>query len=295
MSESSSAPDPSTDSGAPGERRLAYLFGIAFVAIILVVALFVPEPSPFQLRVFQVVLALAAAGVATTISGFLRVEVSSSVKAGGAIGVFVVVFFFSPAKLITSEATNGSDGTAPPTDSTQVDPWAPSAVTEYDDVICRTLQSEDLELRRSSIGEYFSVLNAGNPIAASVSESTAEEMLKLARRHTHQCIIGLGTDHSVTYWYGDAGAEVAPPKPDLCFAYVPGNLDFGPTSEGNYMIGTAEDGVMLTLASQQATERVLALAKDHQQLCFLGFEAYVRRDADCGPLTSCWTMFWRES
>jgi len=160
--------------------------------------------------------------------------------------------------------------------------------------MCRTLRTDEFQLSHNHSDDYYSVRNAGNPIAASVSESTAEEMLKLARRHTHQCIIGLGTDFPVTYWYGDAGAAVAPPTPDQCFTYVPERLDFGPTEGGAFMIGTAEEGVMLTLSSQDVAERALALAKDHRELCFLGFDAYIHEDIDCADLTTCWTMFWRK-
>ena len=40
-------------------------------------------------------------GVAAVIPGFLTVNVSNWVKAGGAIAVFVIVYFFSPAKLVS--------------------------------------------------------------------------------------------------------------------------------------------------------------------------------------------------
>jgi hypothetical protein len=46
-------------------------------------------------------LALAAAGVAAFIPGFIEVDVKNWVRAGGAIAVFVVVYFFSPANLVT--------------------------------------------------------------------------------------------------------------------------------------------------------------------------------------------------
>lgn len=294
--------DPSQSSSASSEssswrteQRLAYLFGTTFVVVMLVIVLFVPEPSPFQRYVFRIVIGLAAAGVAATISGFLRVQLSSGIRAGGAISVFVIVYFFSPTTLITSSDTNSpSDDSTGSADTTQVSEWAPAAVSDSDDVMCRTLRTDELELTPSPTGDYFSVRNAGNPIAASVSESTAEEMLKLARGHTHQCLIGLGTDHPVTYWYGDSGAQVAPPSPDQCFSYVPQNLDFGPTEDGAFMIGTAEEGVMLKLASRDIAERAFALAKDHRQLCFLGFDAYIFEDIDCAELPTCWTMFWRE-
>lgn len=82
------------------QRKGAYVFGIVFVVLILVIAVFIPNPTSFQYTVFRIVLALAAAGVAAMIPGFISVEVGNAVRAGGAIAVFVIVFFFSPAKLV---------------------------------------------------------------------------------------------------------------------------------------------------------------------------------------------------
>src|SRR5438552_18489723 len=81
----------------------AFAFGCAFVCALLCLALFIPDPTPFQYQTFRIVMALAAAGVAAMIPGFLKVEIHPTVKviirAGGALGVFVVVYFFNPAKL----------------------------------------------------------------------------------------------------------------------------------------------------------------------------------------------------
>ncbi|MCW8891514.1 MAG: hypothetical protein OQL20_12715 [Sedimenticola sp.] len=85
------------------ERVLAYTFGITFITVILIVALSLPYPTSFQYEVFKIILALACAGVAAFIPGFLNVQVGNWVRAGGAIAVFVVIFFFSPAKLATHE------------------------------------------------------------------------------------------------------------------------------------------------------------------------------------------------
>lgn len=81
----------------------AFVFGCTFVCALLVLALLIPNPTPFQYQTFRIVMALAAAGVAAMIPGFLKVEIHPTVKviirAGGALGVFVVVYFFNPAKL----------------------------------------------------------------------------------------------------------------------------------------------------------------------------------------------------
>jgi hypothetical protein len=83
------------------QRKAAFSFGFIFVGVMLVIALLLPKPTEFQFFVFRIVLALAAAGVAATIPGFINVDIKPWVRAGGAIAVFVVIYFFSPAKLIT--------------------------------------------------------------------------------------------------------------------------------------------------------------------------------------------------
>jgi hypothetical protein len=78
---------------------LAFVFGVVFVTALLTLAVLFSEPTPFQYTVFRIVLALAAAGVAAVIPGILNVKLSFGVRAGGALAVFVIVYFFSPAAL----------------------------------------------------------------------------------------------------------------------------------------------------------------------------------------------------
>jgi hypothetical protein len=81
------------------EKLLAFAFGVIFVSIILTLAVIIEEPSEFQIQIFRVVLALAGAGVAATFTGFLNVTVNNWVKAGGALAVFIVIFFFLPGTI----------------------------------------------------------------------------------------------------------------------------------------------------------------------------------------------------
>ena len=81
------------------QRILAYVFGVVFVAALLALAVWIPKPTPFQYTVFRIVLALAAAGVGATIPGFLEARVGTWVRAGGAMAIFVVVYFYAPAAL----------------------------------------------------------------------------------------------------------------------------------------------------------------------------------------------------
>ncbi|NMM20949.1 MAG: hypothetical protein HHJ15_13515 [Rhodoferax sp.] len=83
------------------EKVLAFLFGVSFIIVLLVIALVQPTPTSFQATVFRTVLSLAAAGVAAVIPGFLNVQLKlgyvALIRAGGAIAVFVLVYFNVPA------------------------------------------------------------------------------------------------------------------------------------------------------------------------------------------------------
>lgn len=81
------------------ERYLAFGFGVLFICTMLAISILIPDPSSFQYKVFLVVLSLAAAGFATTIPGFLVIEVNKYIKAGGAIAVFLISYYSSPAYL----------------------------------------------------------------------------------------------------------------------------------------------------------------------------------------------------
>lgn len=82
------------------ERLLAFGFGVTFVSVLIVLAIKYPNPSTFQYEVFRIVLALAAGGVAAMIPGFVNVHVANWLRAGGALAVFVIVYFYSPAHLV---------------------------------------------------------------------------------------------------------------------------------------------------------------------------------------------------
>lgn len=88
----------------------AFVFGCTFVCALLVLALFIPNPTPYQYQTFRIVMALAAAGAAAMIPGFLKLEFDATanvlIRAGGALAVFVIVYFFNPAKLPERIDTN---------------------------------------------------------------------------------------------------------------------------------------------------------------------------------------------
>ena len=80
---------------------LAFCFGVVFLAALLAIVIIFPDPTDRQFEIIRTVLALAAGGVAAAIPGLLNLQLGAgsklAIRAGGAIAVFVVVYFYSPA------------------------------------------------------------------------------------------------------------------------------------------------------------------------------------------------------
>jgi hypothetical protein len=89
------------------EIVLAFVFGIIFTAALLIIAVLIPNPSPQQFEIFRIIIAVAVAGIAAMIPGLLRVNIGASktlaIQAGGALAVFVIVYFYSPARWVNGE------------------------------------------------------------------------------------------------------------------------------------------------------------------------------------------------
>jgi hypothetical protein len=84
-----------------------FAFGVIFITAMLVLALVIPHPTPIQYLVIRIVLALAGAGIAGLLTGFIDVVIPGLdpnarplVAAGGALAVFVIIYFKSPAALV---------------------------------------------------------------------------------------------------------------------------------------------------------------------------------------------------
>ncbi|MFL6448882.1 MAG: hypothetical protein ACJ746_14525 [Bryobacteraceae bacterium] len=92
------------------EKYLAYIFGTVFLAGLLALVTINPKLTPTQWFVYRIVLAIAAAGVAAVIPGFLTVRVPKYIRAGGALAIFIIVFWFNPPTL--SSDFSGQDNTS---------------------------------------------------------------------------------------------------------------------------------------------------------------------------------------
>jgi hypothetical protein len=98
---------PTSSAGPPiWEKVAAFTFGVIFVVTLLVFAITVPNPTESQFFIFRIVLALAAAGVAAIIPGFLNIESKTAlyaIRAGGALGVFLLVYLVNPPAVLRNE------------------------------------------------------------------------------------------------------------------------------------------------------------------------------------------------
>jgi hypothetical protein len=102
--------------GAPMSAILAFIFGIIFVTALLALVIFIPNPTLPQFEVIRIILALAAGGVAAMIPGFLNLKLGVGtnlvLRAGGALAVFAIVYFYSPAHWASTPAQNVTQTTS---------------------------------------------------------------------------------------------------------------------------------------------------------------------------------------
>lgn len=84
--------------------KMPFWFSVGAFAVLLAISLFVPGWAQQNNALSKTLLALAAAGVAATLPGFLNLEFNNFLKAGGALAVFVLVFLINPAREEVSTA-----------------------------------------------------------------------------------------------------------------------------------------------------------------------------------------------
>src|SRR3954466_3607184 len=80
---------------------LAFVFGCLALAAVLWLAFRSDSLSNQQFEILRIVLALAGGGVGAVVPGFLDLHLKAgarlALRAGGALAVFVVLYFWSPA------------------------------------------------------------------------------------------------------------------------------------------------------------------------------------------------------
>ena len=89
------------------EKIAGLIFGALFATALLLLNVFMPDPSVTQYATFRTILALAAAGIGGILAGSLHVKGSIqkwSVRAGGALALFLIVYFFTPTPAPPAES-----------------------------------------------------------------------------------------------------------------------------------------------------------------------------------------------
>ena len=91
------------------ETTLTLSFGVVFVILMLVINVYFPNPSPSQYSVFTIILSLASAGIVAGMPGFFSYDLALInktarllVRIGGAMIVFIVTLFYSPAAIVAT-------------------------------------------------------------------------------------------------------------------------------------------------------------------------------------------------
>src|SRR3954465_4721070 len=94
---------------------LAFVFGCLALAAVLWLAFRSDSLSNQQFEILRIVLALAGGGVGAVVPGILNLTVNAGTKlalrAGGALAVFVVLYFWSPAHWTASQSGSVNQST----------------------------------------------------------------------------------------------------------------------------------------------------------------------------------------
>jgi hypothetical protein len=79
--------------------KIGIVLGTLFLIVMIIIALLVSCPTKFQSIVFRIILSLAAASFSMILSGSINVTAKKTITATGALAIFVLIYFWNPAKL----------------------------------------------------------------------------------------------------------------------------------------------------------------------------------------------------
>jgi hypothetical protein len=86
-------PDATVSHKVSLTKPSAFSYGLIALGIGLFIALFVPEPTKFQIAIFASVIGLGGAGITSGITGVLEIE-TKWLSAGGPLAVFIFLCVF---------------------------------------------------------------------------------------------------------------------------------------------------------------------------------------------------------
>jgi hypothetical protein len=107
-SEAQSTPPQQSEPERPAQAWkliLSFAFAVCALAILILLAKLDPNPSQTNWYIYLTLLALAAAGVVALLPGAITFNVPGSLKAGGALAVFALVFYFGSSKAVPVTST----------------------------------------------------------------------------------------------------------------------------------------------------------------------------------------------
>lgn len=82
------------------EKWIAVTFGFVFITVLLVLTVWLKDPTPMQETTFRIVLALCAGAIGAVIPGVLKLQGNLggfTIRAAGALALFFIVYFWNPA------------------------------------------------------------------------------------------------------------------------------------------------------------------------------------------------------
>lgn len=76
-------------------------FGLLLLVAMIFIAFFNPFPSAYQISAYSIGIAIFAAIGAALIPGYLEIKKDGWLRAGGGLGIFVLIYFFQPETFAT--------------------------------------------------------------------------------------------------------------------------------------------------------------------------------------------------
>ncbi len=98
-----------TGGALTGDKILAFVFGVVFTGVLLLIAYKDRHPTDTARQIYRVVLALDAAGIGAVIPGMISLN-QPVIRAGGAISLFVIVYWFNPSGTVTPKRKSAGEG-----------------------------------------------------------------------------------------------------------------------------------------------------------------------------------------
>lgn len=88
------------DDIAAGNKYITLGIGFVFVILSFVISMVIDNPSEFKMFIIRSTFAVGCAALASFIPGWINVNIKGYVKAGGAIAIILIFYFFNPPAML---------------------------------------------------------------------------------------------------------------------------------------------------------------------------------------------------